>query len=129
MGISALVTPSASINQEDQKVYIKFWHQDMKSEPARRWNHSSLLSYYVLSIRVNEYFTWSASIKAIRNGFFFYEQCVYVKFCFTLGKPYLHTVEMLKHAIEDKTMIRTQTQDQYKHFKEGQTSTENNERS
>lgn len=36
---------------------------------------------------------------------------------------------MLKHAIEDETMIRTQTQDQYKHFKEGRTSTENNERS
>jgi hypothetical protein len=43
----------------------------------------------------------------------FHEQCVYVKFCFTLGKLYSHTFENLKHTIKDEAIITTQTHDQY----------------
>jgi hypothetical protein len=52
----------------------------------------------------------------------FHEQCAGVKFCCKLGKTFLETFKMLKQAFGDEVMIRTETHEWYKHFKEGQIS-------
>jgi len=50
-----------------------------------------------------------------------------VQFCCKLGKTFLETFKMLKQAFGDEAMIRTQTHEWYKHFKEGQISIADNE--
>jgi hypothetical protein len=38
VGISALITPTIPLSQEEQEELIGFsWHQDKKNGPARRW--------------------------------------------------------------------------------------------
>jgi hypothetical protein len=59
----------------------------------------------------------------------FHEQRICVKFCFKLVKSFSETFEMLKQAFEDEAMSRTQSHEWYIRFKEGRTSTEDNERS
>ena len=57
----------------------------------------------------------------------FHEQHVCVKFCLKLGKTFLETFEVLKQVPGDEAMSGTQTHEWYKHFKECQTSIEDNE--
>ena len=59
----------------------------------------------------------------------FHEQRICVKMCFKLGKSFSETFEMLKQAFEDEAMGRTQSHKWYIRFKEGRTSTNDNERS
>jgi hypothetical protein len=66
------------------------------------------------------------NFSANKNGYF-HEQRASVKFCFKLGKTFLETFKMLKQTFWDEAMIRTQTHEWYKHFKEGQISISDNE--
>jgi hypothetical protein len=57
------------------------------------------------------------------------EQRVCIKFCFKLGKTAAETHQMLKQAFGDKSLGQTQTYDWYKRFKNGRTSTDDDDRS
>ena len=52
----------------------------------------------------------------------FHKQQICVKFCVQIGKSVTETFEMLKIAIRDEAMGRTQTYEWWKRFKEGRTS-------
>jgi len=59
----------------------------------------------------------------------FHEQQICVKFCVKIGKSVTETFEMLKIAIREEAMGRTQTYERWKHFKEGRTSDDDDPRS
>ena len=52
------------------------------------------------------------------------EQCVCVKFCFILGKTAAQTVTMLKEALKDEAMGKTQVYKWFHHFKIDEMSVE-----
>jgi hypothetical protein len=56
------------------------------------------------------------------------EQRVCIKFCFRLGKTAAETHGMLKQAFGDNSLGQTQTYDWYKRFKNGRTSTDDDDR-
>jgi hypothetical protein len=56
-------------------------------------------------------------------------QGICVKFCFRLGKTASETYEMLKTALGDNAMGRTQTGEWFSRFKRGENSVEHSERS
>ncbi|XP_050533350.1 protein GVQW3-like [Daktulosphaira vitifoliae] len=57
------------------------------------------------------------------------EQRVCVKFCFKLGKSSSETFKLLKQAFGDDVLSRTTCFEWFKRFKEGRSSTKDNERS
>ncbi|PNF32546.1 hypothetical protein B7P43_G02460 [Cryptotermes secundus] len=54
------------------------------------------------------------------------EQRVCIKFCFKLGIAAAETHQMLKQAFGDNSLDQTKTYDSYKRFKNGRTSTDDN---
>jgi hypothetical protein len=54
----------------------------------------------------------------------FHEQRICLKFCAKLGKSFTETFGMLKTAFGDEALDRTQTYEWWKHFRDGQTSTD-----
>jgi hypothetical protein len=56
------------------------------------------------------------------------EQRVCIKFCFRLGKTTAETHGMLKQAFGDNSLSQTQTYNWYKRFKNGRTSTDDDDR-
>jgi len=57
------------------------------------------------------------------------KQRVCIKFCVRLGKTGSETFEMLKHAFGDSCMSHSRTFEWFGHFKNGRTSTANDDRS
>ncbi|PNF38892.1 hypothetical protein B7P43_G09916 [Cryptotermes secundus] len=57
------------------------------------------------------------------------EQRVCIKFCFKLGKTAAETHQMLKQAFGENSLGQTQTYNWYKRFKNGQTLTDDDNRS
>ena len=57
------------------------------------------------------------------------EQRVFIKFCVRLGKTGSETFEMLKQAFGDSCMSRSRTFEWFGRFKNGRTSTANDDRS
>ena len=57
------------------------------------------------------------------------EQRVCIKFCVRLGKTGSETFEMLKQAFGDSCLSRSRTFEWFGHFKNGRTSTDNDDRS
>ena len=57
------------------------------------------------------------------------EQRVWIKFCVRLGKTGSETSEMLKQAFGDTCMSRSRTFEWFGRFKNGRTSTANDDRS
>jgi len=55
------------------------------------------------------------------------EQRVCIKFCVRLGKTGSETFEMLKHAFGDLCMSRSRTFEWFGRFKNGRTSTANDD--
>jgi hypothetical protein len=56
-------------------------------------------------------------------------QMVCLKFCVRLGKTGSETFEILKHASGDSCMSRSRTFEWFRRFKNGRTSTSNDDRS
>jgi hypothetical protein len=58
----------------------------------------------------------------------FKEQRICIKFCFNLKKTAAETHRMLQEAFRDNAMSQSKTFLWYKHFKDGRTSVDNDER-
>jgi hypothetical protein len=68
-------------------------------------------------------FLWACSLADLR------QQHVCITFCFKLGKTTVEMHQMLKRAFSDNIVGQTQPYDWYKHFKSGQTSTDDDNHS
>jgi hypothetical protein len=82
-----------------------------------------LLSHHATPICVNKCYVCPA-IFIMFEVSDFHEQRICVKCCVKLGKYFMEMFEMLKTAFGDEALGRTQTYDWWKHFKDGETSTD-----
>ena len=81
--------------------------------------HVSLCVYYISRLR----FSVISGMSEV------YEQNVCIKLCVRLGKTGSETFEMLKQAFGDSSMSRSRTFEWFGRFKNGRTSTANDDRS